>query len=177
MTDTQTSEDGRGPTAPSAKRTPDQDAAVDNPARSETRPSTADVAAAGSGEQPKQRSPNQDSAQQAEAAEAREQPAEEPRPSASAERDEQTPLLAVDASEQFKVRWREVQADFVDDPRSAVARADELVAEVMKRVAEEFARERSGLEDQWNQDGEASTEDLRQAFQRYRSFFSRLLSL
>jgi hypothetical protein len=85
--------------------------------------------------------------------------------------------MSGDAAEQYRARWQETQADFVDDPRSAVATADALVAEVMKRVAEEFANERNGLERQWNEGGEASTEDLRVAFQRYRSFFSRLLSL
>ncbi|HEX3219973.1 MAG TPA: hypothetical protein VHU77_08100 [Candidatus Limnocylindria bacterium] len=90
---------------------------------------------------------------------------------------ERTPVMSADAAEEYRGRWQETQADFVDDPRSAVATADALVAEVMKRVAEEFANERNGLEKQWNEGGEASTEDLRVAFQRYRSFFSRLLNL
>jgi len=90
---------------------------------------------------------------------------------------ERTPVMADDAAAEYRARWQETQANFVDDPRSAVTAADALVAEVMKRVAEEFANERNGLERQWNEGGEASTEDLRLAFQRYRSFFSRLLSL
>lgn len=90
---------------------------------------------------------------------------------------EQTPVMSDEAAEEYRARWQDTQANFVDDPRSAVAQADALVAEVMKRVAEEFANERNGLERQWNEGGEASTEDLRVALQRYRSFFSRLLSL
>jgi hypothetical protein len=47
----------------------------------------------------------------------------------------------------------------------------------MNNLAESFAREREQLERQLNQSGEASTETLRVALRRYRSFFERLLSL
>jgi len=47
----------------------------------------------------------------------------------------------------------------------------------MKRLAEIFAQERSNLEGQWDQGENVSTEDLRLALRRYRSFFSRLLSV
>jgi hypothetical protein len=50
------------------------------------------------------------------------------------------------------------------------------VAQVMKRLAEVFAEERSSLERQWDRGDDVSTEDLRIALQRYRSFFQRLLS-
>jgi hypothetical protein len=61
----------------------------------------------------------------------------------------------------------------------AVEQADSLVAEVMKRIAEMFANERSSLEKQWASEADVTpnTEDLRIALQRYRSFFNRLLSL
>lgn len=75
------------------------------------------------------------------------------------------------------MRWKEVQTAFVDEPRRAVEQADGLVASAMKRLAEIFADERSGLEKQWDQGTDISTEDLRVAFQRYRSFFDRLLSV
>lgn len=39
-------------------------------------------------------------------------------------------------------RWKEIQSEFVDEPGSAVAKADELVAETLERVAAMFARER-----------------------------------
>jgi len=77
----------------------------------------------------------------------------------------------------FRHRWQNVQAGFVDDPRTAVRQADELVASVMKRLADVFADERSKLEHDWDKGGDVSTEDLRQALQRYRSFFDRLLSV
>jgi hypothetical protein len=61
--------------------------------------------------------------------------------------------------------------------RKAVEQADGLVASAMKRLAEVFADERSNLEKQWDRGDNVSTEDLRVAFQRYRSFFDRLLSV
>jgi hypothetical protein len=76
----------------------------------------------------------------------------------------------------LRSRWSNVQAGFVDEPRRAVEQADNLVASVMKRLAEGFANERSNLEKQWDRGDNVSTEDLRVALQRYRSFFDRLLN-
>lgn len=89
--------------------------------------------------------------------------------------DAPAPLFAPDIMNEFRSRWMDVQTGFVDTPREAVERADELVAEAIKRLAESFARERSRLEAQWARDGDVSTEDLRVALQRYRTFFERLL--
>jgi hypothetical protein len=86
------------------------------------------------------------------------------------------PLLAEHEGAEFAGRWEKVQVLFVDDPRRAVEDADELVANVMKQLAEGFAREREALEGQWSRGEDVSTEDLRVALQRYRSFFQRLLS-
>lgn len=79
--------------------------------------------------------------------------------------------------EGLRNRWSEVQTAFVDEPRTAVQQADGLVAAAMKRLAEVFAEERSKLEQQWDRGDNVSTEDLRLALQRYRSFFQRLLSV
>ena len=89
----------------------------------------------------------------------------------------ETPLLAGDVVNELRTRWTDIQAGFVDEPRHAVEQADSLVAEAIKRLAETFANERNQLEGQWDRGGDVSTEDLRQALQRYRSFFSRLLSV
>jgi hypothetical protein len=89
----------------------------------------------------------------------------------------ETPLLAGDVVSELRTRWTDIQAGFVDEPRHAVEQADSLVAEAIKRLAETFANERNQLEGQWDRGGDVSTEDLRQALQRYRSFFSRLLSV
>src|ERR1700751_4404876 len=94
----------------------------------------------------------------------------------------------------FEVRWNEVQARFVDDPRGAVTVADSLVTDVMQargypigefdqraadlsvdyprivenyRAAHEIALRHSA--------GKASTEDLRQAMVHYRALFQELL--
>jgi hypothetical protein len=88
-----------------------------------------------------------------------------------------TPLFAADESQTFRSRWTDIQAGFVDEPRRAVEQADNLVAEAMKRLAEMFADERKRLEQQWDRGDDVSTEDLRVALQRYRSFFTRLLSV
>jgi hypothetical protein len=84
------------------------------------------------------------------------------------------PLLA--DADSFQSRWEEIQVRFVDEPRGAVEDADALVATVMQRLAEGFAQERERLEAQWGRGEDISTEDLRVALQRYRSFFQRLLS-
>jgi len=74
-------------------------------------------------------------------------------------------------------KWDNVQAGFVDEPRRAVEDADALVAAAMKRLAEIFAAERSSLEGQWSRGDNVSTEDLRLALQKYRTFFGRLLTV
>jgi len=65
----------------------------------------------------------------------------------------------------------------VDEPRKAVQDADGLVAAAIKRLSEVFAEERSKLEHEWDRGDSVSTEDLRIALRRYRSFFDRLLSI
>ena len=87
------------------------------------------------------------------------------------------PLFPNNELEDLRNRWSAVQTAFVDEPRSAVEQADGLVASAMKRLAEVFAEERSRLEQQWDRGDNVSTEDLRIALQRYRSFFQRLLSI
>lgn len=88
-----------------------------------------------------------------------------------------TPLFSPNEAKDFRARWDTIQAGFVDEPRGAVEQADSLVAGTMKRLAEIFADERAKLEAQWDRGENVSTEDLRLALRRYRSFFGRLLSL
>jgi hypothetical protein len=88
-----------------------------------------------------------------------------------------TPLFAEDEGGQYRDRWRTIQTQFVDDPRRSVEEADQLVARLMQDLAKTFADERAGLERQWGSGQDVSTEDLRLALQRYRSFFDRLLSI
>lgn len=88
-----------------------------------------------------------------------------------------TTLFEDRAAAEFRTRWNDIQAAFVDSPRSAVERADALVAETMSRIAESFSAERASLETQWDRGDNVTTEDLRIALQRYRAFFDRLLNV
>jgi hypothetical protein len=88
-----------------------------------------------------------------------------------------TPLFSSNEASELRGRWDAIQAGFVDEPRKAVEDADRLVASAMQRLAEVFADERAKLEGQWDRGDNVSTEDLRLALRRYRSFFGRLLSI
>lgn len=85
------------------------------------------------------------------------------------------PLFSSDEANDLRGTWDRVQVKFVDEPRQAVEEADRLIATTMKRLAEIFAQERQRLEHQWDKGDNVSTEDLRLALRRYRSFFARLL--
>ena len=87
-----------------------------------------------------------------------------------------TPLLTDMEVNDLRSRWTDIQAGFVDEPRRSVEQADQLVASAIQKLAEGFARERASLEKQWESGSDVSTEDLRLALQRYRTFFGRLLN-
>jgi len=86
-------------------------------------------------------------------------------------------LFRDDELQGFRSRWEQVQTSFVDEPRDSVQQADQLVSDLVDRLTSGFSETRSGLEEQWNQGEEASTEDLRVALMRYRAFFNRLLKV
>jgi len=94
-----------------------------------------------------------------------------------AENQGQTPLFDERETNDFRTRWQEVQGRFVDDPQASVEQADKLVANSIQRLAEMFSTEKANLEATWSRGEKVSTEDLRQALRRYRSFFDRLLSI
>jgi hypothetical protein len=93
------------------------------------------------------------------------------------QREGEPSLLASDEIDDFHSRWTSIQTSFVDEPKSSIEAADKLVAQAIKRIADGFYEERMKLERQWKTGKDVSTEDLRQSLQRYRSFFSRLLSM
>ena len=101
---------------------------------------------------------------------------ERPTPGAAPD-DAAATLFPEKEANDFRTRWTDIQTGFVDEPRRSVEQADALVAEVMKRLANSFAEERSKLEGQWGRGDDVSTEDLRVALRRYRSFFDRLLNV
>jgi hypothetical protein len=92
-----------------------------------------------------------------------------------AQSDAGSPLFETGQMQRFQTEWEAIQTGFVDEPRQAVERADSLVADLMQRLAAGFAEERNQLEAQWDRGDDVSTEDLRVALRRYRSFFGRLL--
>lgn len=99
---------------------------------------------------------------------------------AASENEENEGLVALfedEESSRFRTEWLNIQSKFVDNPRASVREADELVASVLKSVTMSFHNRRSSLEKEWNSGGNVSTEDLRVALKRYRSFFDRLLTL
>lgn len=99
------------------------------------------------------------------------------RPGNGADKMQLSPLFSDDVEREFRAKWQNIQTGFVDEPRHAVEQADELVAALMQQLAQSFSDQRSGLEKQWDQTDKVSTEDLRLALQRYRSFFERLLAI
>jgi len=102
--------------------------------------------------------------------------------------------LAADERRRFNDEWRAVQARFVDDPSAAVRDADTLVGRVMEargypvgdfeqRAADVSVDHPTVLEHYRaahavalrHAQGQASTEDLRQAMVNYRALFAELL--
>jgi hypothetical protein len=86
-----------------------------------------------------------------------------------------TTLIEPERAESYNSRWNELKSEFVDDPRRAVRGANKLVGEVLDELEELFRSQRADLEHGLDSE-QTSTEDLRQALGRYRSFFDRLLS-
>jgi type II secretory pathway pseudopilin PulG len=103
------------------------------------------------------------------------------------------PLSSSDKT-RFVNAWQTVQAEFVDDPASAVGNADSLIAQVMEArgyPVDNFEQQASNVSVEHpdvvenyraghrialqQRDGHANTEDLRQAVIHYRALFSDLL--
>jgi hypothetical protein len=115
-----------------------------------------------------------------------------------AKRVERLHIRSLEAAERahFEKSWREIQARFVDNPHGAVLDADRVVAEVMTaegypvldfeqraadisvdhpRVVENYREgHRIAL---LQQQGQASTEDLRKAIIHYRTLFDDLIGV
>jgi hypothetical protein len=102
--------------------------------------------------------------------------------------------LSPEARRGFQQEWDETQGEFVDDPKGAVARADQLVQRVMKergypvedfdQRAADISVDHPDLVEKYrtadgiaraSERGEASTEDLRHSVRHYRALFIELL--
>ena len=99
------------------------------------------------------------------------------RPEAKDETEERAELLPASEAQELRSRWDKIQAGFVDEPRRSVKDADTLVDETIKRLADTFSQARAQMEQGWDRGASVSTENLRMALRRYRSFFNRLLSM
>jgi hypothetical protein len=84
-------------------------------------------------------------------------------------------VVLIDNTDDFRSRWESVQIGFVDDPRLAVQDAQQLLSAVVDELVDGFRRQ---LDDtlQTETDGEASTDQMRYTFRRYRVLFERLLT-
>jgi hypothetical protein len=86
---------------------------------------------------------------------------------------EQTAVISRQDADTFQARWETIQGTFIDDPHAATEQADELVGEVMDRLAslrqEYLTQLRRAVGDG------SDTEAMRVALQRYRAFFQLLL--
>lgn len=80
-------------------------------------------------------------------------------------------------AEPFRRRWESVQVGFVDNPLQAVDDAEALVSSVMDELVAGFRAQRERLEAYRSNGNESSTDELRDAFRRYRDFFERLLQV
>jgi hypothetical protein len=89
--------------------------------------------------------------------------------------DRPTALISPERAREFQRRWTELKGDFVEEPRYAVRQANNLVGEVLDELEELFRVQRGELEHGLD-DESTTTEDLRRALRKYRSFFDRLLS-
>ena len=104
------------------------------------------------------------------------------------------PLSREDA-DRFSTAWRNVQAKFVDDPKNAVIEADHLIADVMRsrgypvddpnRVIDDLSVDHAHVINHYragreivvrHEQGQASTEDLRQAMVHFRALFDELVA-
>lgn len=103
--------------------------------------------------------------------------------------------LPGDMRDHFVENWRQVQAQFVDDPKYAVTRADDLLGEVMRargypmsdfeHRAQDLSVDHPDIVENYRRGheiavrhskGEASTEDLRTAMIHYRTLFDDLVN-
>jgi hypothetical protein len=96
--------------------------------------------------------------------------------SGSPEDERRERLVPEDHAAAYGSRWDAVKGTFVDEPRKAVAQADALVGELLEELETLFREQRRSIEQGLDAD-ETSTEDLRLALRRYRSFFERLLAV
>ncbi|MFD3702072.1 hypothetical protein ACFWUP_02885 [Nocardia sp. NPDC058658] len=84
------------------------------------------------------------------------------------------PLFDEQSLNRLRGRWRDLQGEFVDDPRDAVANADHLVTELIQELTSTYAERQKIIASRWSESPD--TESMRRALRSYRAFFNQLLS-
>jgi len=87
------------------------------------------------------------------------------------------PFFSTAEAQDFRSAWKNIQVGFVDDPRSSLEQANQLITDTVKHLTQSFSTECQKLEEQWDSKDGTSTEDLRLLLRRYRSFFERLVAM
>lgn len=97
--------------------------------------------------------------------------------SQAGEEDDGVPFWGKGQIDDLRSRWTDIQTGFVDEPRKAVQQADQLLETTIQSLTDNFTNRRSALQRDWQRSNDLSTEDLRVAMKRYRSFLEGLLTL
>lgn len=80
-------------------------------------------------------------------------------------------------ADELRSRWNTIQVQFIDSPCSAVEQGDTLVAEVIQRISQILSEHQNRLNNQWLNNDEISTEELRITLLNYRLLLEHLLKL
>jgi hypothetical protein len=86
-------------------------------------------------------------------------------------------LLPDNVVQDLRSKWDRIQTGFVDEPKTAVKEADQLVSYAIKQLEESLSGACETLVRQWDRGDNVNTEDLRIALRKYRAFFDRLLAV
>jgi hypothetical protein len=87
------------------------------------------------------------------------------------------PWLADAEIDELQSRWNSVQIEFIDEPRASVEQAEALVAETTEKIVRMLSERKASVDQDWRSNNDITTEDLRMALQRYRTFFNRLITM
>jgi hypothetical protein len=104
--------------------------------------------------------------------------------------------LSTEDRERYTEQWKSIQSQFVDDPAGAVGRADALITDAMTTIGypvDQFEQREEAVSVKYPEvadnyrtaheiaqrqtNGDATTEDLREAMVLYRSLFERLVGM
>jgi hypothetical protein len=85
-------------------------------------------------------------------------------------------LLQPGFADTFQQRWREIQANFVDDPHESVREADQFADEIVNNLTTALTDRKHSLDERWQAEKE-NTEELRLAMRGYRELLDRLIRL